>query len=294
MRNIDFSKTYSYSKISLFEKCPKEYYFNYLDPEISLIKKYFKKQTEHQTKGSAVHGAITLFHHLPLEKRTFKNLKDFLYKAWFAEKDIFKKPPLGELGGFKDLDHERKVYGQALALLKNFFEMPEEKSFHLNNKEKKIFYLPTKNIKESFKDYEEMIKPLDRDVLISGKFDRIDSFENGDLEVIDYKTGKNQSDHFQLYFYKLLAEINFKKKVSSVSFYCLNNGKVEKFNVSNVSNEKIKGRILKIIEKIKNTKKFLPKKNRMCNYCDFQEICPSYNSLSKIRANIKKAKESRV
>ena len=58
---IDYSKIYSYSKLSLFDKCKKQYHFSYLDPEISPVKRQFIKPRDYKTKGQAVHGAITLF-----------------------------------------------------------------------------------------------------------------------------------------------------------------------------------------------------------------------------------------
>ena len=206
MKDIDFSKVYSVFKLELFEKCKKQYYFNYLDPEIAPVKKQFVKPRDYKTRGSAVHGAITLYYYLPKEKRTFKNLKKCLEYAWFSEKDIYKNPPLGELGGFRDIRHERNVYRECLQMLDNFLKL--EKKFP------KLFYVPTKNIRESFPDYEEMIKPISNEVSISGKFDRVDELDNGNLMVIDFKTGKGENGFFQLEFYKLLAELNFKKKLT--------------------------------------------------------------------------------
>lgn len=282
MKNIDFSKTYSYSKLSLFDKCPKQYHFNYLDPEIALIKKQLKKQRDYQTKGSAVHDAITLFHHLPIKKRTFSNLKNCLLRAWFSESSPFQEPPLGELGGFETLEHERRIYRDSLILLKNLLKMEK------NNPA--IFYLPTEKIKESFGDYQELIKPLIKEVLISGKFDRIDNLEKGHLKIIDYKTGGKNQDQSQLYFYKLLAELNFKKKVSLVSFYYLNHAKKEDFDVSGMNSAKIKNEILTKVKEINKTEKFEPKPNRLCSHCDFKEICPAHKSLSEIKERIKELK----
>jgi len=268
MKNIDFSKIYSYSKLELFEKCKKQYHFYYLDPQIVPIKKQFKKQRDYQTKGQAVHGAITLFYYLPVQDRTFDNLKKCLKEAWFSEIDLFKEPPLGKLGGFDSLEHEKKIYYDVLRLLKNFFE--------LNDFNSNLFYLPTKNIKNSFSDYENLIKPLSEELFISGKFDRIDKFENNNLRIIDYKTGKKEGDQFQLDFYKLLAELNFDNKVSTVSFYYLDSGEGEDFDVSNLDQNRIKYQILEKIENIKNTQEFPPEPSGLCNHCDFQEICPIY------------------
>jgi len=267
MQKIDFSKIYSYSKLELFKKCKKQYHFSYLDPLISPIKKQFYKPRDYKTKGNAVHGAITLFYHLPKKKRTFEGIKKCLEKAWFSEIDASKVPPLGKTGGFLDLEHERQVYSDSLRQLKNFLKIEKHPS---------LFYVPTKNIWESFCDYEDMIKPLGGGVMISGKFDRIDRLEDGSLRIIDFKTGKENGSFFQLEFYKLLAEMNFGNKVSQVSFYFLDSGKVRNFDVAEKDSSDTKKMILEKVNAIKKTERFFPMPTALCNHCDFQEICPVF------------------
>ncbi len=271
MTDIDFSKIFSFSKLKLFDKCKKQYYFNYLDPEITPIKKKLREPRDYKTKGQAVHGAITLFYHLPQNERTLTNLKKCLYQAWFSEKTPEKKPPLGKTGGFNDLNHERKAYRESLKLLSNFSEM--EKS------QPSLFFVPTKEIKDSFCDYEEMIEFINDKFSVSGKFDRIDELKDGTLRVVDFKTSKNYQDIFQLEFYKLLAELNFKKKVKKVAFYYLVNKKIKEFDAVEIKKKDIKKEVLDRIEKIKGTKKFSPRPSRLCNYCDFKGVCPVFVSL---------------
>jgi CRISPR/Cas system-associated exonuclease Cas4 (RecB family) len=268
--NIDFSKIYSFSRLDLFNKCKKQYYFYYLDPEISPRRKEFIKPRDYKTKGGAVHNAITLFYHLPVSERKFNRLRSFLLNAWFCENDPTKAPPLGETGGFKDIEHERRAYRQSLLLLKNFYE--------LRDINPSIFYLPTKNIRYSFDDYKEMIKPIDGDLSISGKFDRIDKLENGNLKIIDFKTGKNHNDTFQLEFYAYLAHLNFNTDVDVVSFYYLNDKKIMNFDFSGININDTKNKILEKINTIENTKEqdFFPNPNFLCNHCDFKEICPVF------------------
>ncbi len=282
MSDINFSKIFSFSKLKLFDKCKKQYYFNYLDKEIAPIKKELKKPRDYKTKGSAVHDAITLFYYLPEKERTFKNLKECLKKAWFSEKNPDKKPPLGELGGFSDLNHERKTYKESLELLGNFFKMSDSNP--------SLFLLPTEKIKDSFCDYEDLITSLNNNFSISGKFDRIDKLEDNSLKIIDFKTSKNNQDFFQLKFYKLLAELNFKKKVKKVAFYYLRNKKIKKFDVSDTGKQKIKKGVLSKIRKIKSSKKFPPQPSRLCDYCDFREVCPVFASVTEKKRLIKEVK----
>jgi len=269
MSDLDFSKIYSYSKIDLFDKCRKKYHFNYLDPEVAPIKKQFLKPRYYNTKGSAVHGAITLFYHLPKSKRNFSNLKECLKKSWYSELDIYRQPPLGLLGGFRDLEHERDSYLASLKMLHNFIKIEKEEK-------PSLFYVPVKTIRKSFEDYEKMIKPINKKLFLSGKFDRIDELENGNLKVVDFKTGKSKNGMGQLEFYKLLAEMNFDKKVDEVSYHYLNDGKVENFDVSKVKTSSIKKKILDKVKEIEEAKIFAPNPTRLCDHCDFKEICPVF------------------
>jgi len=267
MKNIDFSKIYSYSKLKLFESCPQQYFFNYLDPEIAPIKKQFLKPRDYKVKGQAVHGAITLFYHLPKKKRTFDDLKKCLAQAWYSETEPQKKMPLGESGGFRNIEHERESYTESLKMLKNFFNIKEP--------DLRLFYIPTNKIQDSFCDYEEMIKPIDKKHHISGKFDRVDKLADNTLRIVDFKTGKKDSDQFQLTFYKLLAELNFNLPVKMVSFYYLNRKEVVDFDLSNISKTSIKKKVGEKIKKIEEAWRFPPCFNGLCNHCDFLEICPA-------------------
>lgn len=261
---VNFLNVYSYSKLDQFRRCPRQYYFSYLDPEIAPLKYKFKKVRDYQTKGHSVHNAIVLFFHLPLQKRNFENLKKCLKEAWFSEIDPSKKPPLGKLGGFRSIEHERKVYKESLRLLKNFFEISE-----INPS---LFYLPTAKIKNSYKDYQDLIQPINNIFFISGKFDQINYCKKG-LEVIDYKTGKENADPFQLHFYKILAELNFKKPVKKAVFYYLETKRKKEIDLSGLSLKKIKEEILEKIKRIESTKNFFPRYSSLCHHCDFFELC---------------------
>lgn len=282
-QKINYSKIYSPSRLSMFDVCPKQYNFYYLDPIYSKMKNDLKKRPQHiwpfHTLGKAVHNAITLFYHSPSTRRTKEELKKYLKETWQSEVMANKKPPLGKWGGFKDIEEERGVYGQALLMLANFFQIVDI--------EPEIAYLPTGDFRRSINDYTDLIKPLSLDFDISGKFDLI--VKDGDfLHVIDFKTGKaKNNDLFQLKFYKVLAEENFGKPVKRASFYFLKDGDKREFDLENQDSEKIKEEILAKINQINKTEKFETKPGKLCQYCLFKTFCPEKGEVAQVIKEVK-------
>jgi putative RecB family exonuclease len=274
--DIDFAKIYSYSKLKLFDQCAKAYHFTYVDPVYVRMKGKLRREPENiwpfQTVGKAVHDAITLFLHLPEKRKTKRRLKGRLKLAWQSEAMRRKKPPLGKWGGFKSLEEERVYYKEALKMLLNFYYIFEIKG--------KIKFLPTGNLLQSIEDYKKLVKPLNSDYDISGRFDLVLEGKRG-LEVVDFKTGKREKkDSFQLDFYRLLGEMNFLKKVRKTSFYYLRSGNVEEFKGDGEIGE-IRDKVLGKIEKIRNEKEFKTKPSKLCAYCLYRNYCPAKKEIAK-------------
>ncbi len=282
--NINYGKIYSPSRLDMFEKCPKSYHFYYLDPIYSKMKSDLKKMPENifsfYTLGRAVHNTITLFFHAPEDDRTWENLKNTLKGTWTSEFQWNKRPPLGEWGGFKTLEEEKSIYNQALLMLKNFFSMQP--------KNLKIEYLPTPDLRHSIQDYQNLIKPLNENFDISGKFDLIAQNEDETLQVIDFKTGKREdNNNFQLKFYKVLAEENFQKPVAKASFYFLKSGNIKEFDLNNQTTGDLKKEISDKIDLINQTKEFEPKPSRLCKFCIFKNFCPAKEQVKEFIKDLK-------
>lgn len=268
----------------MFRQCPKEYEFSYIDPIYSKLKNKLKNQAHNiwpfYTLGKAVHNAITLFFHLPLAERDEKILKESLTAAWVSEAMWNKKPPLGKWGGFKSLEEEREIYGQALLMLKNFLKIDEIG--------RQIKFLPTKNFRKSIDDYISLITSVNEDFDISGKFDLITENPDRSINIIDFKTGKNdEADDFQLKFYKILAELKFKLPLKSASFYFLRTGNKREFNVGESTTQEIKNLLIERVYEIKGTKDFQAKPSRLCRYCLFKTFCPKQSEVNDLIKNIK-------
>lgn len=281
---IDYAKIYSPSKLNMFLECPKCYHFYYLDPIYSKMKSDLKKLPDNiwsfHTLGKAVHNAITLFYHSPIEERTKGSLKEFLKETWQSEVMPNKKPPLGKWGGFESIEREREAYHQALQMLANFWEMAEL--------EIKPAYLPTRDFWRSIEDYKKLIVPLTSEFDISGKFDLVIAEDDDSLRIVDFKTGKREKDdYFQLRFYKILAELRFKKPVEKASFYFLRAGNKKEFDLTGETIEEIRKEMLARIREIKAKRIFEPRPSKLCKFCLFKSFCPEKEKVSEIVEGVK-------
>jgi putative RecB family exonuclease len=137
-------------------------------------------------------------------------------------------------------------------------------------------------LKRSIEDYKNFITRLNDNYDISGKFDLVIK-PDGRLHIIDFKTGKKEeSDNFQLRFYKLLAEERFHIPVNVVSFYYLRIGRITEFDMGEVNTESIKKEVIQKIEDINLSKTYEPKPSKLCRYCVYKSVCPAKSDVQKI------------
>jgi len=150
--------------------------------------------------------------------------------------------------------------------------------------------------KDIIKIFHETLKPGLRDTIatekrfyielndkhaISGAIDRIDKLPFGAYEVIDYKTNfkpKTQNDidkDKQLGFYHLAIQ-NLWPEVKDVrlSMYFLKPNLKLTTTRRDDELEALKDEIIKTAEKIEKETEFKPKRNPLCDWCDFQHLCP--------------------
>lgn len=244
----------SHYKATTYQKCPRAYYFEYLDPEIVPIKRQLKKPRPELEVGNTVH--LTLFNYFkePSSERSFITLKRILDRVW--------KPPQGERYGFVSIEEERRWYREALMMLKIFYEQQSDTQH--------LFYVPDPQSRE------EIIKiPLDTDLVLMGKVDRIDELADG-LHVIDYKTGKSQNDDdFQIMTYVILAKQRFGKTVKKASYFYLRTGSWKTYSPSAGDEQVTAEKFRRVVKTIKADELFQPKPSRLCGWCDYLEVCPA-------------------
>lgn len=232
----------SASSIKTYEQCPKKYFFNY-------IERAPRKQWAHFDLGNLCHKALEFFHIDYCENGTKKrSLKKMMGSAFARARKEY--PNLSEY----NLAEAKNMLQDYLNAIKTN-GMPNVLGTEVNF------------------DFE--IAP---NVIIRGFLDRVD-LEDNIYHIIDYKTTKNAQylDEFQLLIYgiwllKKYPDIkNFKG-----SYVLLKHGsslKSYSFTADDVKETKMK--VLSYANTILNEDTWSTIPHRLCNWCDFKDICPA-------------------
>jgi len=123
------------------------------------------------------------------------------------------------------------------------------------------------------------------DLRLRGIIDRLDLTPDGELEVIDYKTGRAPSVAFEqaklvgVNIYALLCSEVLGKRPAAVRLFHLKEPTVITAQPSEqaISGQRQKAlAIWSAIERGCQTEDFRPKTGPLCNYCRFQEFCPAF------------------
>lgn len=269
---------FSPSALHLYDSiCRKRYYFEYLDPYASHWenKRHLKQiQLEAGKRkdlifGGILHDVLNRFFQLDPDQRSGKTLLDSLKKEW--------KGPRGKEGGFPEIEEERELYGKAVGMLKKFAAE--------QNLDPEIAYLPTGEIKK------DLLKvPLEDGLTLIGVIDRIDK-EEGGYRLVDYKTGKEKDDDFQLMAYSILSEKALGMPLAKASFLYLATGKVADYEPTPEARKRALDRIREISSRIREDEEFEPQPSKMCWYCDYVELCPAKDQAKKFIAEWKGEEE---
>ena len=250
---LETPKSYSPSSLSQFTSCPLAFRYSY-------IERRERKPQYAATKGSIIHRALELLFENDPEQRDHVQAKRSLEMAFKEYESI------SDLVDLNLSENELKeLINSSSLLIDKYFQIENPKRTNTIGLELKL---------ETEID----------GITLRGIIDRLDIDDNGDLIVIDYKTGSvpykqmENSKMDSMHIYSLLCLENFGKLPAQIQLIYLSKpviilGTPSEHSIKSIAN---KSKAIATAVKIAvDNVDFRPKVSRLCDWCSFQELCPA-------------------
>lgn len=236
----------SFSRIDTLQRCSLQFRYRYIDRLPS-------RPTTYLSFGTSVHNALELFHDRTLfGKPSLEDLHQFLYDNW-------------DSSGYAEVPRDRQLrdWNKARRTLETYFRRVGDD------------YQPAADTEKWFE------LPIGDTALVVGSIDRIDVDANGDLHVVDYKTGRLRDrtrvrGSLQLAIYALACEYLYGRLPATV---CLDYVVADVPVVvprEELDLEGARDAVLAAARQVR-ANDYEPEPNRLCDWCDFQPICPAWD-----------------
>ena len=255
---------YSYSRLDTFEKCRLKFKYRYLDEIIPEIPKSIEAHL-----GTVVHSTL-----------------EWLYKK-IMEKTI---PSLDEVILFYS-EKWAEEYIQGILIVNRF--MKERDYFDKGIKFLIDYYFKHQPFDENTIATEKRVEiKLDEsgNKKLVGFIDRlVHNLEKNEIEIHDYKTANTfpgiedlkKNRQLALYSLAIKEEFGNDKNISLIWHYLAHNQKVC-IKKTNEQLENLKKEVIELIDKIESTTNFFPTKSRLCDWCEYKDMCEAWNVQKKL------------
>lgn len=233
----------SASSMGTFLKCPKQYHYRYIEkPDV------VKKKWVFNEFGSCAHRVLELFHEdLISNVRKPEEYSDIMTECFMKALEEFDQQILSP-----ELDNLYNV-------IKSYLEKIKNEGLPYVIEVEKDFITSVGNYK------------------IRGFIDRIDKLDEGVYHVVDYKTSKSPKylTNFQLLTYAIAIKDIYPDAKKIIGSYCLlkHDSKMMTWEFSDEEIEEAVEKIKSIGRDITIEKNWIKKPSRLCDFCDYQDIC---------------------
>lgn len=248
------------SRTNDFKNCPLKFRFRVID-------KLPEPPSVEALRGTIVHSVLENLFDDPAVERTPERAQELLEPAWEAH--LSKAPEAKEL--FESARDMEDWLGSARPLIANYFKL-----------ENPSFLEP--DARENFVN-----AVLPSGLAIRGIIDRVDRAPNGQIRLVDYKTGKSPSPRFQdeaifqMRFYATALYYSDGALPARTQLIYLRDGRVLTYDPHPQDIDALAMEVDSIWSGIRgriDAKDFEPKKGPLCNWCHFQDICPAFGNVA--------------
>jgi RecB family exonuclease len=232
------------SKINCFQSCALKYRLKYIDriPRES-------RPTPNLSFDRSLHFALRDFHENYNARQFKKNpFRSILNKYWIKE-------------GYSDVEEEERFKARANVMLEDYFKS-------LDGSENPVMFEVA--AKWSWNGVDTVVQ-----------IDRIDQLPDGQLEIIDYKTGKKVPDErvinedASLMNMYLAASQKWPGRVAKVSYHFLANNRRYSLEPQEKDIQAHQQKMAELVELI-NKNEFEARKGSLCAWCEFYGPCPEW------------------
>lgn len=262
-RSFPVPTNLSPSRVDAFTSCPLQFRF-------ASIEKLPEPPSIPATKGSLVHRALEILFVLDPPERSLEAGLTALDQA--ATEFQSDKEWIG-LG--LDAEGEQRVLDDAEKLVRNYFTMEDPTQVRAIGLELRL-EVPVGSLH------------------LRGIIDRLDLNEQGELIVVDYKTGKpprvnnEQSKLGGVNFYAFLCQQFFGRRPAEVRLMYVATGETIVARPTEQTVNFLPKRTLAVwgaVEKACSSGNFQPRQGPLCNYCSFQAWCPAFGGNPDLAAS---------
>lgn len=252
---LDLPRTLSPSKVVAFTNCPLAFRY-------SQIERRPEPPSPHAVKGTLVHAALEgLFWNHPPGARTPAAAHDELDRCWV---ELQLDEEYVELA--LEPEEATAFLADARTLVDNYFSLEDPNGARAVGIE-----LGVETVVDGMR--------------LRGIIDRLDVDEDGNMIVVDYKTGRAPSERFErgsmggVQTYALLCESLLGRAPAEVRLLYLR----QPIAISSVASEQtIRGQrrralaVWTAIERACDAEDFRPNVGPLCNHCHFKASCPAF------------------
>lgn len=238
----------SYSKMGLFENCPRAYRKLYLDRVPPKPQPFF-------SFGTCIHETFEEIYDpaKPVKRPSFEEVMETYAHVWKKHRE-----------GYRDEATEERYKADGRRQLTMYFKrFIEDKEFQTAH---------------SIEDYFEI--PIGKYAVMTGFIDRIDKLPDDTYEILDYKTeptNRTQEEvdkDKQLSIYYWACETTLGLKISKLSLFMLDHDCKITTTRKSEDVQKVVEHVDKIAYRMIHEQEFHPRKNKYCKSCDHLQDCP--------------------
>jgi putative RecB family exonuclease len=249
---------YSNSKIELFEQCKLKFKYKYIDKIVPEIAKSVEALL-----GEVVHKTLEWLY-IQILKNIIPSINDII--SFYSEKwqeNYSKDTPI-----FNKTLTEKDYFNRGVEFLASYYLKHHPFQDNTIATEKRIEI----NLDEK------------GDKKLIGYIDRLaHNIKNNEIEIHDYKTSntimmkEKIENSRQLSIYSMAVKEMFgkDKNVCMIWHFLAHDMKIC-IRKTNEELEALKKEIIEMINLIENTKEFPPNKSRLCDWCEYRNICTAW------------------